>query len=138
MVAPTGVIAVGAFMGYLMSKKHKDSEAYLEDKEEAETEEVMIFSYMQAVTSYEEHEIIREGFINTEVSPITNEAEAIERADNELGKQYSHTQVAYDPVEKIWQVNFQLSGPDGGSVAVYLNNDGITQMIAYPGYYFGE
>ena len=39
VVAPTGVIAVGAFMGYLMSKKHKDSEAYLENKEEAETEE---------------------------------------------------------------------------------------------------
>lgn len=39
VVAPTGVIAVGAFMGYLMSKKHKDSEAYLEEKEEAETED---------------------------------------------------------------------------------------------------
>lgn len=39
VVAPTGVIAVGAFMGYLMSKKHKDSEAYLETEEEAETEE---------------------------------------------------------------------------------------------------
>ncbi len=39
VVAPTGVIAVGAFMGYLMSKKHRDSEAYLEDKEEIETEE---------------------------------------------------------------------------------------------------
>lgn len=39
VVAPTGVIAVGAFMGYLMSKKHKDSEAYLEEREDAETEE---------------------------------------------------------------------------------------------------
>ncbi len=39
VVAPTGVIAVGAFMGYLMSKKHRDSEAYLENKEETEIEE---------------------------------------------------------------------------------------------------
>lgn len=39
VVAPTGVIAVGAFMGYLMSKKHKDSEAYLEESQETETEE---------------------------------------------------------------------------------------------------
>ncbi len=39
VAAPTGVIAVGAFMGYLMSKKHRDSEAYLENKEETETEE---------------------------------------------------------------------------------------------------
>ncbi len=106
--------------------------------EEAETEEVMIFSYMQAVTSYEEHEIISEGFVNTDVSPVANEAEAIERADNEFGMQYSHTQVFYDPVEKIWQVSFKLSGPDGGNIVVYLNDDGITQMIVYPGYYFGE
>ncbi len=39
VVAPTGVIAVGAFMGYLMSKKHRDSEAYLEESEETKTEE---------------------------------------------------------------------------------------------------
>lgn len=39
VVAPTGVIAVGAFMGYLMSKKHRDSENYLEDGEETTTEE---------------------------------------------------------------------------------------------------
>ncbi|MBQ7294769.1 MAG: hypothetical protein IJW86_01100 [Clostridia bacterium] len=39
VVAPTGVIAVGAFMGYLMNKKHRDSEAYLENGKETETEE---------------------------------------------------------------------------------------------------
>ncbi|MBQ4348112.1 MAG: hypothetical protein IJC79_00655 [Clostridia bacterium] len=39
VVAPTGVIAVGAFMGYLMSKKHRDSEAYLEETEDSKTEE---------------------------------------------------------------------------------------------------
>ncbi len=39
VIAPTGVIAVGAFMGYLMSKKHRDSEAYLETEEQDKTEE---------------------------------------------------------------------------------------------------
>lgn len=38
VVAPTGLIAVGAFAGYLMTKKHRDSEAYLESEAE-ETEE---------------------------------------------------------------------------------------------------
>lgn len=38
VVAPTGVIAVGAFMGYLMSKKHRDAEEYVEEKDENETE----------------------------------------------------------------------------------------------------
>ena len=34
VAAPTGLIAVGAFAGYLMTKKHRDSEAYLEAAEE--------------------------------------------------------------------------------------------------------
>lgn len=38
VVAPTGVIAVGAFMGYLMTKKHRDAEEYVEEKDENETE----------------------------------------------------------------------------------------------------
>lgn len=36
IVAPTGLIAVGAFAGYLMNKKHRDTEAFSEDEEEAE------------------------------------------------------------------------------------------------------
>lgn len=39
VAAPTGVIAVGAFMGYLMSKKHRDAKEYTEAEEkDAETE----------------------------------------------------------------------------------------------------
>lgn len=37
VAAPTGLIAVGAFAGYLMTKKHRDSEAYFEE-EETDTE----------------------------------------------------------------------------------------------------
>lgn len=36
VAAPTGLIAVGAFAGYLMSKKHRDSEAYFEEESESE------------------------------------------------------------------------------------------------------
>lgn len=36
IAAPTGLLAVGAFAGYLMNKKHRDSEAYFEDEEETE------------------------------------------------------------------------------------------------------
>ena len=40
VAAPTGLIAVGAFAGYLMNKKHRDSEAYIEeDSEDNETTE---------------------------------------------------------------------------------------------------
>ena len=33
VAAPTGLIAVGAFAGYLMTKKHRDSEVYFEEEE---------------------------------------------------------------------------------------------------------
>lgn len=33
VAAPTGIIAVGALAGYLMTKKHRDSESYLENSE---------------------------------------------------------------------------------------------------------
>ena len=36
IAAPTGLIAVGAFAGYLMNKKHRDSESYSEDEEDSE------------------------------------------------------------------------------------------------------
>ena len=36
VAAPTGLIAVGAFAGYLMNKKHRDSEAYFEEENEGE------------------------------------------------------------------------------------------------------
>lgn len=36
VVAPTGLIAVGAFAGYLMNKKHRDSDAYSKDEEDIE------------------------------------------------------------------------------------------------------
>ena len=36
VAAPTGLIAVGAFAGYLLTKKHRDSEAYLNSEEETE------------------------------------------------------------------------------------------------------
>ena len=34
VAAPTGLIAVGAFAGYLLTKKHRDSEAYSENEDE--------------------------------------------------------------------------------------------------------
>lgn len=34
VAAPTGLIAVGTFAGYLMTKKHRDTEAYIEEEKE--------------------------------------------------------------------------------------------------------
>ena len=39
VVAPTGLIAVGALAGYLMTKKHRDSDSYLKDEDDEYSEE---------------------------------------------------------------------------------------------------
>lgn len=38
VAAPTGLIAVGAFAGYLLTKKHRDSESYIKTEEDEDTE----------------------------------------------------------------------------------------------------
>lgn len=115
-------------------------EAVEAEEEEADgvNEETPAFSYMYDLSVWSENESTTEGFVNTGVSPVANKDEAIERAENELGKQYNEAMAWYDSIEKIWRVSFKLTGPDGGEVIVYLNSDGITQMMVYPGYYFGE
>ena len=87
---------------------------------------------------WEEGSIVKEGFVNTDISPVTNSEEAVKRAKRELNE-YIVTSVSYDPAESMWRVEFQKCGPDGYDyIYLYLNSDGITQMIVYPGYYFGE
>lgn len=93
------------------------------------------FSYMYDLSC--DYYAKTEGFVNVEVSPVTNSEEAIARAKRELNE-YIVTSVSYDHVERMWRVEFQKYGPDGYDyIYVYLNSDGITQMIVYPGYNFG-
>lgn len=104
---------------------------------EAVGSDVPLFSYWQDVSNYSDS-TVKEGFVNTTVSPVTNKDEASKRAGRELDS-FPVNSVSYDPVEKIWRVEFINDGPDGvQSILVYINSDGITQMIVYPGYYFGE
>ena len=110
------------------------------DEAEADgvNEEIPAFSYMYDLSVWEERSIVKEGFVNTDISPVTNSEEAVKRAKRELNE-YIVTSVSYDPVENMWRVEFQKCGPDGYDyIYLYLNSDGITQMIVYPGYYFGE
>ncbi|MBQ8540340.1 MAG: hypothetical protein IJ435_02570 [Clostridia bacterium] len=103
-----------------------------ETAKETTEAEVGVFSYMYDKSVYEAGEwgVVTEGFANTDISPIMNSADAIERAKNECTVEYTRTTVFRDNIEDMWLVNF---GTDalGGDQSVYMNSDGITQLIVY-------
>ena len=72
-------------------------------------------------------------FQNTEVSSVTNAPEAIAQAVKECNVDYTKIVVYRDEAAGMWRVEFQILYGHGGYQYVYLNNDGITQMIANAG-----
>lgn len=72
-------------------------------------------------------------FQNTGSSPVTNAPEAIAQAVKECNVEYTKIVVYRDEAAGMWRVEFQILYGHGGYQYVYLNNDGITQMIANAG-----
>ncbi|MCI5486186.1 MAG: hypothetical protein MR426_14230 [Clostridiales bacterium] len=72
-------------------------------------------------------------FQNTTVCPVTNAPEAIAQAVKECNVEYTKIVVYRDEAAGMWKVEFQILYGHGGYQYVYLNNDGITQMIANAG-----
>lgn len=72
-----------------------------------------------------------EGFKNTSENPLTNSAEAAERAKKECTIEYDTVTVLRDGWDNIWSVTFSTRGTLGGCQTVYLNDKGITLLIVY-------
>ena len=72
-------------------------------------------------------------FQNTAVCPVTNAPEAIAQAVKECNVDYTKIVVYRDEAAGMWRVEFQIMYGHIGYQYVYLNNDGITQMIANTG-----
>ena len=72
-------------------------------------------------------------FQNTAVCPVTNAPEAIAQAVKECNVEYTKIVVYRDEAAGMWRVEFQIMYGHIGYQYVYLNNDGITQMIANAG-----
>lgn len=72
-------------------------------------------------------------FQNTAVCPVTNAPEAIAQAVKECNVEYTKIVVYRDEAAGMWRVEFQILYGHGGYQYVYMNNDGITQMIANAG-----
>lgn len=80
-------------------------------------------------------------FLNVYTYPIDDQTAAVERAKNECTIEYNATSEYYDSLTDIWRIDFftlnrnqqgQLVPILGNCQSVYLNGDGITQLIVYP------
>ena len=72
--------------------------------------------------------------------PIDDQIAAVERAKNECTIEYNATAKYYDNLTDIWRIDFltlnrneqgQLVATPDNCQSVYLNSDGITQLIVH-------
>lgn len=84
-------------------------------------------------TDQKERTPLNVAFQNTAVCPVTSAPEAIAQAVKECKVDYTKIVVSRDEGAGMWRVEFQILYGHGGYQYVYLNNDGITQMIANAG-----
>lgn len=78
-------------------------------------------------------------FVNIDTYSIENQNAAVERAKNECTIAYNATSEYYDSSADMWRIDFlTVVHNEDGTVAtsgdrqsVYMNGDGITQLIVY-------
>lgn len=105
------------------------NDAATEEASEQETAEIEAFSYMYDLSCG--YDMMTEGFVNTDVCPVTNREEAIKRAMNECTVDYKNIYVEYDMVEGVWKITFSCDDEVASEQIVYMNTDGITLGIVY-------
>ena len=67
---------------------------------------------------------------NTSAEPVTKATDAIKRAMAECTVDYDKILVYRDEEAKMWKVEFQIEYGYQGYQYIYLNDDGITQMVS--------
>lgn len=101
------------------------------------------FSYQEDAAVYRAGDpgVKTTGFVNTDPCPIKGQNAAAERARNECTIAYNATSESYDPHTEMWRIDFFTAAvvQDNGDIwtvagncqSVYLNSDGVTQLIVY-------
>jgi hypothetical protein len=72
-------------------------------------------------------------FVNTSAQPVSNASEAIARAMAECTVEHDKIIVYRDEEAGMWKVEFQIMYGYQGYQYIYLNDDGITQMVSGAG-----
>ena len=99
------------------------------------------FSYEEDVAIYKDADpgVNPNAFVNIDTYPIDNQNAAVERAKNECTIEYNATSEYYDSNADMWRIDFlTITHNEDGTLAtsgecqsVYMNSDGITQLIVY-------
>lgn len=99
------------------------------------------FSYKEDAARYRDGDpgVNPNEFVNTDACPIENQDAAVERAKDECTVKYDAACGAYDDTADLWRIDFYTAahsedGPwavAGNCQSVYLNSDGVTQLIVY-------
>ena len=103
--------------------------------ESQDVSEPMSFTYSMDVEEYPDAK--KDAFVNTAVCPINSMEDAIRVAQKDCSMvlregqkdMYNMTEVYRDARAGMWKVVFRYSQNVGGDQAIYLNDEGITQMI---------
>lgn len=99
------------------------------------------FSYEEdaAINQVGDPGINPNAFSNVDIYPIENQEDAVERAKNECTIEYNTTSVSFDADADMWRIDFlsvahsedNTWATTGNCQSVYINSDGITQLIVY-------
>ena len=99
------------------------------------------FSYEEDAAIYKDGDpgVNPHAFVNTDLFPIENQNAAVERAKNECTIEYNATSEYYDDTADMWRIDFLTVTQSedstwttaGNCQSVYMNGDGITQLIVY-------
>ncbi len=101
------------------------------------------FSYEEDAAIYKAGDpgVKTTGFVNVDIFPMEDQNAAVERAKNECTIEYNTTSEYYDAHADMWRIDFftaaVVQNEDdiwtvaGNCQSVYMNSDGITQLIVY-------
>lgn len=92
------------------------------------------FSYEEVLNYYKDTDepgIKRSGFVNVEKTEVNNADQAAELAIKECKVEYDTISVAFDAASTMYMVSFGKTDNDGGNQDVYIDREGITQLIIY-------
>ncbi len=90
------------------------------------------FSYTSDCDYYKNSPGVKQsGFINNEKSKIDCADQVVDLAKRECTIEYDAIDVAYDSISNIYRISFYKEKTAGGSQDVYIDTEGITQLIIY-------
>lgn len=90
------------------------------------------YSYEEDLALYKDAPGLKQsGFVNTEQAEISNLMKVIELANNECTVDYDTISIAFDASSMMYRVCFSKMDWLGAGQSVYINQEGITQIIVY-------